>query len=484
MNVSEKAKHGFIWLAVSQIFKPGLEFIVGIILARNLAPEYFGIVAIGSVFFGVAYIISNLGISNFLVQRNEINNELVKNCQSILLITAILLTGLGLYFSKYIGKYFEEPLSGTVYILFNINFVLSAFSTIPNAILSRNMLFKKISIVEIICTIAYSMLAILLVYLGYGIWSLVFPSILSSIVSLILLSFYAKYIPRFGLNTVIFREIIKFGSFITLSSLINYLARNIDYFLIGKFLGVHGLGIYKKSYDLIVLPKEKISDSIGRVYFSAINKIKNDTQWASSSWLKLNSTILYLILPVLLGLSSISYELVTIVYGENWIESVIPIRIMSIGGIFYCMIVPNNLIMIAFGKLKLYLVFQIIYLTLSIILISATIKNGIFGVSIAFNILMIILWLSSFYITKNIIPIKTSSFYESIKNTLMINFIMISVVFITGYLFSSKSLIFILISKIIAGFTIYFILSLTSKDKLIVEIKNNFQSIFRLKFNR
>ncbi|MFA7060548.1 MAG: lipopolysaccharide biosynthesis protein, partial [Pedobacter sp.] len=284
--ISQQAKSGVFWVSLSQIIQPGWEFVVGIVLARLLTPKDFGIVAMGGIFFSLATAVSNMGISNVLIQKEKLEQIDIDTSQTIAALFGVIIYIVLVLVSYFVSAFFKEPQVAGVLRVFSLNFLINGIAMIPAALLTKEMRFKAISIIDILSSVIYGFSALFMSYLGYGLWSLVYSVILSALFRSIASCIVASYIPRFGWHNATAVHIFKFGGGLTTASVLNYTARNLDFFIIGKYLGSAQLGLYKRAYDLAVIPKEKVADSLSRVLLPFLCKIRDDKAWTKSAFLK------------------------------------------------------------------------------------------------------------------------------------------------------------------------------------------------------
>lgn len=468
----QKAKASVIWLASAQFIQPGWEFAVGIVLARMLTPRDFGIIAMGMIFFSFASAVSNLGIGNVIIQKKNLIKADVATAQSIATLSGLLICSVLFYLSMDISIYFKEPLAGKVLSLFSLNFVINGINLVPAALLSKKMRFKIITIIDIFGSFVYGFSALFMAYSGYGLFSLVYSQILAALFKCVAVCFAASYIPKFGWNKSSVIEIIKFGGTLTLASMFNYAARNADYLIIGKFLGAAPLGLYKRAYDLAVIPKEKVADTLNRLYFSFVCKTRDDKDWTKSAFLKISKAIALISMPVLTFSVLSASEIIRFLYGQKWLDATHSFQFMVVGGIFYSITVPFGSILIAYGRSKIYLMVQVSYSILLIMSAMFGVNFGIEGVAIAVSSALAIFISVNLYSVKRIIDISLREYLCCMKLPLCISLAIVITTFTYEYTFNFVHYIGNLAAKSIIAAVIYSSFFLLNKDMLINEMRN------------
>lgn len=466
-----KAKSGASWVAISQVARPVWEFVVGIILARMLTPKDFGIVAMGMIFFSLASAISSLSITNVIIQKDKLERADILSAQTIAVGSGALMCFFLQLMSPLLGMFFKEPLAGTVLSVFSVNFIINGITIIPVALMTRKMQFRALSIIEIFGSFAYGFSALALAYFGFGLWSLVYSPIVSALLTACAICFAASYIPKFGWQRSSGIFIFKFGGTLSFASILNYVARNVDYFMVGKFLGATQLGVYKRAYDLAVIPKEKVAESISGIFFPFACKIRDDKRWTKSAFLKTSKAISFVCFPVLIFFNLSAAEIIDVLYGANWKGAVHAFKIISLGGMFYCLIVPFGGLLLTYGKVKLYSILQVAYATLLLVGSAVGVNFGIEGLATAVSITLLAYLLISIRFVQNIFPLSFADYLRNIQLPVCISTTIVIVIFLCGRIVSLHSTLLNLIINSALAAVVFFLYFILASDNLVLEFK-------------
>jgi len=414
-DLAQDAKRGASWQAFSQLIRPGWEFFVGLVLARILTPRDFGVVAMGMIVYSLASAVSSLGVGNVIIQKEELTMADLATSQSIATLMGGGLFAILCCASGLVGHFFKEPAAGAVLIVFGLNFVINSFGMIASGLLTRRLAFKRLALIEIGASLHYGVGCLLFAYFGFGLWSLVYSPVLSALFSAVCECLAASYLPRFGWHRAAARHIWGFGGTLTLGSIINYVARNVDYFVVGRVLGSSQLGLYKRAYDFAVIPKEKVGDVLVRVLFPFLCKIRDNRGWVRSSFLKTTKLIAILCLPVLVLFIFVGANLVAVLYGRQWLGAVTSFRIISVGGIFYSLSIPFGAVVIAYGRVNTHLRLQLVCSSLSVAGASLGSWWGIEGVAAGIALALILSFLISIRVCQSIIALTLADYLLNLK---------------------------------------------------------------------
>ncbi len=331
-NIGAPAKRGIAWALSSNVVMQICQFGVGIILARLLAPRDFGVFAVTSIFTGLASNLANIGLGAALVQRQQINESHRRTMFAVNLTTSSIIVVLLIGVSPWVGIYFQHELAGPILCLVAFNFIITSLGSVSFSLLSRELRFRPISIIETCSMVVHAAIAVIMALRGHGIWSIAWGGIGQSLFRAAMLLLIGGWVPRVGWNRQAFRELISFGAALTGKRLLNYCAANVDYFVIGRVLGPSSLGFYTRAYSLMTLPRTQLSRVIMSVLFPAFSRIQDDNQRLIAGYERVVLATALISFPFLMGLLVTAPVFIGFVYGEKWLPTVPPLQIMCVAG--------------------------------------------------------------------------------------------------------------------------------------------------------
>src|SRR5574344_1442108 len=253
---------GVAYTAIAKYSGIIISLIVTAVLARLIVPEEFGIVAIATVIITFFAIFSDLGIAPAIVQNKGLNEKDLSNIFSFTLFMGLILAVLFFFFFLLIVNYYANKILIPICLIFSINLLFSSLNIVPNALLFKNKQFKFIAYRTLTVQLLAGVLAVAAALFGLGIYSLLINPVISSVAMFIMS--YIKYPQslsiRFSLSSM--KKIFSFSFYQFMFNLINYFSRNLDKLMIGKYLGMSPLGYYEKSYRLMMLPLQNITNVI------------------------------------------------------------------------------------------------------------------------------------------------------------------------------------------------------------------------------
>lgn len=436
MNLKNKIFGGVAWNAIGLIFENGLQLIVKLILARLLVPEMFGIVGFATVFIGMVEVFNDLGMSSALIQRKE------KQLNPIDYDTAYW-AGLGwALFLVIILSFIVGPIAASFY---NESLLIAIIPVLSFSLIARNLIavhivnitreldFKKLVMPRNISRLFASVVAIVMAFTGFGVWSIIFQSVITDVLLVFIYSYISPWRPRRKFSKESFKNIFSFGIYTTGTNIFNYLTSNTDLLLIGKLLGAHSLGIYTLGYNFTYLIRGQIMNVINSVFFPVYSKIQDDMETIKRYYFKVIKYNCIAIYPLMIGIILLAEPLVVYILGEKWIEAIVPMQLMAAAGLVHLLTSSNTVLFRGIGKPKLELIFSIIK-TLAInvpFIVIGTIYYGIIGAASGLLAAKIAIFFVNNFTLRKIVGIKFSEILSNAGTLFLLTLVTaLSVLFI------------------------------------------------------
>ena len=320
---------GVIYTALSKYSGLLISLIISAILARLLTPNDFGVVAIATVLITFFRIFSDLGFGPAIVQFKNLSKVDISNIYSFTVYLGLALAIIFYLLSYSISAIYKNEQLINVCKLLSISVLFSTLNIVPNALLMKAKNFRFVAIRTVTIQILVGIISIITAFYGWGVYALLLSSILSSI--FIYIANYRKSPVKFNITTDIesIKKVASYSVYQFLFSLQNFFTRNLDKLLIGKFFGMNLLGYYEKSYRLMLLPVQNITDVITPVMHPVFSDIQNDSQRQMKGFLHVTRLLGLIGFPLSAFLFFASKELVLIVFGPQWESSIPVFKILS-----------------------------------------------------------------------------------------------------------------------------------------------------------
>jgi len=313
---------GVRWSAASRYGAQGVQVLVSLVLARLLAPEYFGLLSMATVITGFAAVFKNLGFSTVIIQRKELTDELLSTLFWVTLALCILTTAVVFAVAPVTAWIYRDERVTPIVAVLSINFLLSGFDMVPRSLLQRQMAFNSLAIREISAVAVEGATSMTLAILGWGVWALVLGSLTGHTAQILLVNIVCPFRPRFAFDRLGLRECLGFGLNLTGHSIFDFFARNADNLIIGIFLGPVALGYYALAYKLVLLPRDSINKVVERVLLPAFSRMQDDEQRLANAYLRSRAAIALVAFPMMLGIAVIARPFTDVVLGTKWLPAV------------------------------------------------------------------------------------------------------------------------------------------------------------------
>lgn len=455
-NLGSKTVSGLLWSFIDLFAGHGIQFVFLLVLARLLAPEYFGIIAIVTIFIIIGNSIVDSGFSQALIREKKVTQEDYSTIFYFNLVMSLVMYILIFVMASLIEAFFnQEGITGVIRVI-SLSIIFYALSIIQRVILTKNIDFKKQAVVNLLASIGSGAFAALLAIKGYGVWSLVFQTLILRLLQTFLLWMSIKWIPAFVFSIPSFKKYFKFGSRILISGLIDTIYANIFSIIIGKFYPARQLGYFTNASKLSEMISISVTTSLQRVTYPVLSSIQENKDMLKNGFRKIIGMTAYIIFPIMIGLMAVSDSLIVVLFGPNWVESIPYFKLLCLAAILYPLHSLNLNILQVKGRSDLFLKLEIIKKLLLTLLIGASLlfSQGIIGL-IGAGVISSYLsfFINTFYSSREI----SYSTFQQIKDVLP--FLGLSVgmgviVYVIGLLLPVPHFIK-LVLQVLAGCSIY-----------------------------
>lgn len=381
MKKTGSIRSGVAWLTASSTGSQILNFAFGIVLARLLVPEDFGMMATLQIFTGLAGFIAGSGMGQALIRAKEatkVDHDVVFTLQ---LIIGVLLFFVFFFSAPAFARWYNNPIYEDLMRISSITFLTRPFVSLPQSILSRAMLFKQLSFVSLTALVTSSSISIFLAYSGHGVWSLVIGGLFGAFVRIILMTHLVDWRPGFSLEWKRGRDLARYGSLVAIGDFIVYLRSQAGNFILSHTLGSHSLGLFNKANSLATMPHAQITGPVYQVSFRALAKDQDNTGLSQYLFLRAITLLSFYSWPIFLVLGWLSHSLIHFIYGEKWIQAAPLLTVFSLVGPFVMLEIISGSVLAARNWLGREIPVQITQLIIVCLGVLAGLEYGLLGVA-------------------------------------------------------------------------------------------------------
>lgn len=353
MTLKKQALGGVKWTTASMLIVTILQFAQMAILARFLDPADFGLMAVMMVVIGFSQAFQDMGISNAIIQRQNITHTQLSSLYWLNIASGVVLCLIVLAISPLVADFYDEPrITGLMAILSSV-FVLVAIGNQYRVLCQKELDFRTMEAINVIAAIAALAVAITLAVQGFGVLTLVVAMLTQAGLASAL--FLWVGLRRYHKPSLVYRHsemsgFYGFGLYQMGERSINYISTNSDKLLIGKLVGFNAAGFYNLAWQLIIFPVSKINPIVNKVAFPVYSKVQNDPV-ALNRYYSFNIRFLSIVtMPLLAFLAYFSHEVVYVVFGEGWSKTAELVPALAMIGIIRALGNPGGAIILSQGR--------------------------------------------------------------------------------------------------------------------------------------
>lgn len=399
MSQTSKILQGGTWALYKIIAVQVINFAAIAILSRQLDPVDFGIVALANVALRFFNVISAQGINQFIIYDNSVNHDEKLNAAFWLnLVFSVSSMLIGIAAIPWVTDFYQEPLLASILLVLFLRFPIDATSKLPDAILHKTLDFKPIEIRDTILQLAVAIISMVMAFTGFGVWALVIPSLIAAPLRLIVAFKIANWRPSLKLYTKHWKEILKYSSTIIASTLANFIISQGDTLLVGRLLGSLQLGIYNLSWTASNLISKTLVTLTNKLALPAFAGQKGNVDAIFDALKKVLFTIASVSFPILMWMLVVADYVVLTLYGEKWVDSILPFQILLIYAIRYSVGAPVGSVFKAIGRPDLNFKLGLFIIPFYIIGIWIGTGYGIIGVATGVTVVRTVFGLLSFWL--------------------------------------------------------------------------------------
>lgn len=320
---------GVMWTAVGKYAGIAVQIIISMVLARLIAPEDFGVVAIAQVAISFVSILSDLGIGAAVIQNKSLTNKDLDSIFTFTILFAIVLSIIVTAASPFIADFYNNQKLVPISIMIAIAMLFNIIDTVPTSLFMKDKRFAFIAKRDLFFNVIGGIISVVYALLGGGCYALVLAPIIRAICLLVVnLHNYPRHIDwRMHLEPL--KKIFSFSVFQMLFNVVNYFSRNLDKLIIGKALNMKELGYYQKSYQLMLMPLQNVTFVITPVLQPFLSDYQDDLNFISEKYLKIIKLVATISVPIGVLLYFCGYEIIYIMFGANWTPAVPSFEILA-----------------------------------------------------------------------------------------------------------------------------------------------------------
>ena len=329
-SLKEKTVKGVVWSSIERFSSQGVNFILGFIIARQLSPSDYGLMAMLSIFLAIAQSFIDSGFSNALIQKQNRTDTDYSTVFYFNIVVALLMYVLFCLISPAVAAFYGQEELKRIMPWVGINFIISSFATVQRAKLTIELDFRRQAVISLSSVVVSGAAGIWLAYNGFGVWTLVIQNMMNNAINTVLLWGSAKWHPKAVFSMQSFKELFGFGSKLLIGGLLQTLYINLYSLVIGKVYSASQLGLYNRAFSIAQYPSSNISNILTRVTYPVECKIQDRTDALREKYFLFIRFTAFAVFPMMLGLVAIADPMIRLVLTDKWAPCIPYLRIMCL----------------------------------------------------------------------------------------------------------------------------------------------------------
>lgn len=376
-SLKDKTKKGLYWKFAEQFSNYGIQFLIGIVMARLLSPSDYGITALPTVFMAIAAVFIEAGFSNALIRKQDLKEEDLSTTFYYSMTVGVVCYFLLFIASPWIADFYNTPVLESLMKVTALSFIFYPIGTPQNVLLRRKLDFKTPAKIAVIVKILSGIVGIAMAYKGYGVWALVISSLFASVFGLLMTVYAVRWYPKTGWSRESFHYLWGYGNKMMASGLIDTLYRNITPIIVGKFFSTADLGVYNRARGYAALPSSNIHAVVREVSFPVLSQIQDDDERLISNYRRMIKLSAFVIFPLMMLLAALARPLIIVMITAKWEACIILLQLMCFSMMWYPIHALNLNILTVKGRTDLFLKLEIAKKVVGLVVICGALPFGL-----------------------------------------------------------------------------------------------------------
>lgn len=377
-SLKQKTVKGVGWSFADNIANQGITFLVGLVLARLITPEEYGLIGIILIFVAVFDSIVNCGFSNALIRKNDADDMDYNTVFIVNMVLSVILFIAFFFSARFIADFFGQPLLEPLTQVMGSIVIIHAFAIIQRTVLIKRIDFKTQTKASVISSVTSGVIGITMAFYGYGVWSLVAQQLSRALLNTVCLWIYSRWWPKLQFSWSSFRELFGFGWKLLVSSLIDTVWREIYQVVIGKCYAPATLGQYTRAHQFGSIFSSNLTSVIQRVSYPVLSNLQDDKERMKEGYRRVIKVTMLVTFVLMLGLAAISKPMIQVLVGDQWLVAADFLPIICLQMMLYPLHSLNLNMLQVQGRSDLFLKLEIIKKCVAVIPITLGIFVGIY----------------------------------------------------------------------------------------------------------
>lgn len=425
---------GFIWRLFERVGAKGVELIVSLVLAKMLDTALFGSIVLVLVVINIMQVFVDSGLGNALIQKKDSDNKDFSTVFFFNIVFCAVLYTILYFTAPYFAAFYDDLSLTPVIRVLGLTVVISGVKNVQIAYVSKTMQFKRFFFSTLGGTIFAAIAGLVLAYNGYGIWAIVVQSVSNTAIDTVILWITVKWKPEFYFSFKRLKILFAYGWKLLVSQLLDTGYTQLRSLIIGKKYTKDDLAYYDRANQFPGFITANINTSIDSVLFPAMSDVQDDKERVKSMTKRAMKTSIFLMAPMMAGLSCCARPIVKLLLNETWLPLIPYMIVLCISYTFYPLHTANLNAIKALGRSDKFLILEIIKKAVGMVLLLVSMWYGVMAIAISLLVSDIICQIINSWPNKKLINYGYFEQLKDITPSIILAWVMGGIVYCVSFL--------------------------------------------------
>ncbi|PHQ13522.1 lipopolysaccharide biosynthesis protein [Marinobacter profundi] len=382
-GINRKIGVGVLWNLVSLFLSRGATTVFTLFLARLLAPEAFGLVAMATVVFELASAFVNSGLGQALIRSKSVSDTDLTTVFYTNLVLSGCAYGVLFFGAPYVAGFYKQPeLTSLVQVMGLVVFI-NATRVVQTAVLSREMNFKSQMKANSIAALGSGILAVSAAYLGWGVWSLVVMMLSQAFITSAIMWLASNWRPTLTFSFESFFRLFKFGRNLLAEGILEISFQNSYVLVIGRFFSAEVTGLYFFAKKVTNLISQHFTGAVQQATFPALSTLQDDNEMLRHKYRQVLQLMMFLVAPIMALLAGLASPLFGLLFDARWQGAVPYLQLLCVVGALFPLHSLNVSLLNVKGRSDLVLKVGLLKKAVNLALLFGAIPFGVIGIVVS-----------------------------------------------------------------------------------------------------
>ena len=401
-SLKSRAINGIKWKFAEKVGMQLMQFVIQIVLARLLMPEDYGLIGLLTIFINISDVFILQGFTTALIQKQNADEVDFSSVFFANMIMSFIIYIVLFALAPTVAWFYNDTRLTAIMRVLSLNVLFGAFCAVHNAIMQKNIDFKKSFMRNQANIFTQGIVGIALAYAGTGVWAFVFSKLTGTLVGAIVICIAVKWKPQKVFSAERIKGLFSYSSRILGTNLLNTVFNNIHSLIIGKFFVKADLGFYQRGQQMPQVIMTAIDGSLNETLYPTLSAIQNDMTRLKRVLRRSMKTSMFLVLPLLLGMMAVAEPIIQILLTDKWLPCVPYMKLSCIICAFWPLSARGHALN-AIGRSNITFKLSLISRAMMLLFIFVCLPFGIYSImlgTIASS--FICMWITSYFVRKYI----------------------------------------------------------------------------------